>query len=68
MPRCRSTTCVERIVDSWPPCWLPVEVKTLPTLPTSLFAVQRLLVRSRKFLTWLAMFPNRVGVPTMIAP
>jgi hypothetical protein len=27
---------VDWIVVSWPPSWLPVEVKTLPTLPTSL--------------------------------
>ena len=29
----------DRIVDFWPPCWLPVEVKTLPVLPSSLFGI-----------------------------
>jgi hypothetical protein len=37
------------IVVSYPPCWLAVLAKTLPTLPTSAPVSQSLVVRSREF-------------------
>ena len=35
MPWCMRVVWIETIVVSWPPCWVAVEVKALPTLPTS---------------------------------
>ena len=55
------------MVVSWPPCWLAVLAKTLPTLPIRPPLAQILPVRSRKLRIWAAMLPNRVGVPKMIA-
>lgn len=67
MPRWNRTVWVDWIVVSCPPCWLPVEAKTLPTLPTNWSSNQSPPVWSRKFFIWDAMLPKRVGVPMMIA-
>ena len=57
----------DRIVDSWPPCWVALLVNTLPTLPTRASAAQSWPVRSRNARIVAAMLPNRVGVPKTIA-
>ena len=55
------------IVVSCPPCWVPVQAKTLPTLPISAPLTQSPPVWSRKLRIWAHMLPKRVGVPKMIA-
>ena len=55
------------MVVSWPPCWVAVLAKTLPTLPISAPFIQRPPVWSRKLRIWAAMLPKRVGVPKMMA-
>ena len=55
------------IVVSWPPCWVAVLAKTLPTLPISAPESQSFVVRSRKFRIWAHMLPKRVGVPKRMA-
>ena len=67
IPWCSSVVWKLVIVVSWPPCWLAVLAKTLPTLPIRAPESQSLVVRSRKLRIWAHMLPNRVGVPKMIA-
>src|SRR5215469_13759678 len=55
------------MVVSWPPCWLAVLVKTLPTFPTRAPRAHRPPVWSRKLRICAAMLPKRVGVPKIIA-
>ncbi len=67
MPWCSSVVWNQVIVVSWPPCWVPVEAKTLPTLPTSAPFIHSPPVWSRKLRICAHMFPKRVGVPKRIA-
>ena len=67
MPWCSSVVWNEVMVVSWPPCWLAVLEKTLPTLPTRAPAQQSPPVWSRKLRICAAMLPKRVGVPKMMA-
>ncbi len=57
----------EVMVVSWPPCWVAVLAKTLPTLPTRAPFIQWPPVWSKKFFICAAMLPKRVGVPKMTA-
>ena len=67
MPWWSRVVWIEMIVVSWPPCWVAVEVKALPTLPTSAPFTQSGPVWSQKLRICAAMLPKRVGAPTMIA-
>src|SRR6516165_4735857 len=55
------------MVVSWPPCWVAVEVNTLPTLPSRPPLNQSWPVWSKKLRIWAHMLPKRVGVPKMMA-
>ena len=50
-------------VVSWPPCWVPVETKTPPGLPTSAPLAQRPPVVSKKACNCAEALPKRVPVP-----
>ena len=63
MPWCSSVVWNDVIVISCPPCWLWVQVKTLPTLPSSAFFAHSGPVWSRKLRICAHMLPNRVGAP-----
>src|ERR1700722_10263500 len=67
MPKCISVGINVRIVDSWPPCCVAVEVKAEPTLPTSLPCAHSSPAWSRKLRIWLVTESNRVGEPKMMA-
>ena len=54
-------------VVSWPPCWVAVEQKTPPGLPTSPPRIQIWPVESRNWRIWPHMLPKRVGVPKTMA-
>ena len=58
---------IENSVISLPPCWVALEVKAPPTLPTSLPVAQRAPACSQKEPMAEGMRPKRVGAPTMIA-
>ena len=67
MPWCSRVVWKERMVLSWPPCWVAVEVKTLPTLPIKAPLTHRPPVWSRKLRICAAIMPKRVGAPKMMA-
>ena len=64
MPWCSSGSIIDSSVDSWPPCWVLVEVNTPAGFPTRSPLAQLLPVPSRKNFIGAAMLPKRVGLPS----
>jgi hypothetical protein len=63
IPWCANVESAFIAVDSCPPPWLAVEMKTPAYLPVSDPLAQSWPVASQNALNWAGKFPYRVGMP-----